>query len=424
MNIAELHKYFLAFPIACTDTRKIEEGCIFFALKGANFNGNTYAQEALKKGAAYAVVDEAAYDTSEKTLLVDDVLEALQSLGTFHRNYCKARVISLTGSNGKTTTKELIYAVLSKKYKTIATYGNLNNHIGVPLTLLTIQPSTEFAIVEMGANHKKEIAFLCELAQPDFGYITNFGKAHLEGFGGTEGVIEGKSELYDYLTTHNKYIFLNADDPIQEDKLSKYIKKFGYSTHQQKYYPIQFLSADPFVQLGVEDTKINSQLIGKYNFTNCCAAVLIGKYFNVSLEAIANAIANYIPENNRSQLIEQHGNQIILDAYNANPSSMKAALENFKAMSGVSKTVFLGDMFELGDTAAQEHQEIADLVNSMAFDTAYLVGVNFNNTTTSLATFANYETLAAHLKTHNPPKSTILIKGSRGMALERLLEIL
>ena len=255
----------------------------------------------------------------------------------------------------------MIYAVLSTTYRTIATLGNLNNHIGVPLTLLTIKEDTEFAIVEMGANHQGEIAFLSSLAQPDYGYITNFGKAHLEGFGGVEGVIKGKSELYNYLTTNDRHVFLNADDPIQLEKLATYIKKFGYSTSNHEYFKITLLGADPFVVLKAEDTVITTQLIGTYNFPNCCAAVLMGKYFSVSLIDIKKAIENYVPENNRSQLIKKGDYHITLDAYNANPTSMEAALESFDTLEAKTKVIFLGDMFELGEEAEKEHQRIADL---------------------------------------------------------------
>ena len=425
MNIALLHETFLRYPIVSTDTRKIENECIFFALKGDNFNGNRYADEALRKGAAFVVVDEKKYATSENSILVDDVLQTLQKLATYHRNQCDAKVIGLTGSNGKTTTKELIHAVLAKKYKTIATTGNLNNHIGVPLTLLSIKKDTEMAIIEMGANHLNEIEFLCSIAQPDFGYITNFGKAHLEGFGGIKGVIKGKSELYDYLMENKKSIFLNADDPIQLEKLGHYIKKYGFSEDKSDYYRIHFLGADPFVSLEFEEIRINSNLIGSYNYTNCCAAILIGKYFNVALDEIKSAIETYTPQNNRSQVIEKNGNRIILDAYNANPSSMKVALENFKDLAGKPKVAFLGDMFELGDTAKLEHQNIADLANEMDIDTVFLVGENFYGTNTPLQKFKDYESLAHHLSNEkDAANATIFIKGSRGMALERILDLL
>ncbi|RKR07709.1 UDP-N-acetylmuramoyl-tripeptide--D-alanyl-D-alanine ligase [Maribacter vaceletii] len=425
MTIQELHQHFLDFKLVSTDTRKISKNSIFFALKGDNFNGNTYAKEALSKGAILAIVDEKEYANSKDVILVNNVLTTLQQLANYHRNYCSAKIISITGSNGKTTTKELIHAVLSTKYKTIATKGNLNNHIGVPLTLLSIKEDTEIAVVEMGANHKKEIAFLCSIAEPDFGYITNFGKAHLEGFGSLEGVIEGKSELYDFLTTNKKQIFLNADDPIQKEKLGNYIQKFGFSTTLSDYYKLNLLEANPFVSIQVEDTRIDSQLIGKYNFTNCCAAIIMGKYFSVLLPNIKEAIENYVPENNRSQIIEKEGCKIILDAYNANPTSMKAALENFNQIKEDNKILFLGDMFELGSSAYKEHQNIADLAEELIFKKVYLIGENFSKTKTKLSTFNSFDTLKVYLEENAVPKNTsILIKGSRGMALERILDLI
>ncbi|WP_149304678.1 UDP-N-acetylmuramoyl-tripeptide--D-alanyl-D-alanine ligase [Pareuzebyella sediminis] len=425
MTVDQLYPYFLAHPQICTDTRKITEDCIFFALKGENFNGNEYASEALEKGAAYAIVDEQEYASSNRHFLVKNVLKCLQDLATFHRNNSKAKVIALTGSNGKTTTKELIYAVLSKKYNTTATAGNLNNHIGVPLTLLSIKENDEMAIIEMGANHKKEIEFLSALARPDFGYITNFGKAHLEGFGGVQGVIKGKSELYDYLMANDKVIFMNADDEIQQMKLGLYVKKFGFSVKKDQYYKINLLDADPFVKIEVENQTIQTKLIGRYNFTNCAAAILIGKYFNVSADAIKDAIEAYTPANNRSQILSKNGHHIILDAYNANPTSMKAALENFQQLKAHQKIVFLGDMFELGETAAEEHQQIADMVTKMELDKAFLIGNNFNRTSTKTASFDSFERMKDYLS-QNPiaKKATILIKGSRGMAMERLIDLL
>lgn len=425
MTIQELHQHFLKHPTVSTDTRKITKNSIFFALKGDNFNGNKYASEALKKGASYAIVDEKEYNTKNNTILTDDVLTTLQKLANHHRNYSKAKIISLTGSNGKTTTKELINVVLSKNYNTVATIGNLNNHIGVPLTLLSIKKDTEIAIVEMGANHQQEIAFLSKIAEPDYGYITNFGKAHLEGFGSKEGVIKGKSELYDYLTTNNKHVFLNADDPIQEEKLATYIKKFGYSESNHNYYKIQFLEANPFVSIKVEEKIIHSKLVGSYNFSNCCAAILIGKYFNVSTEAITTAIESYTPTNNRSQLIQKNGHHIILDAYNANPTSMVAALNNFKNTTGKHKIVFLGDMFELGNSAKEEHQHITELLNEMNYESVFLIGENFNKTNTSFKKFSSFDLLKDYLENNSIAKnSTLLIKGSRGMALERILDVL
>ncbi|TKD59333.1 UDP-N-acetylmuramoyl-tripeptide--D-alanyl-D-alanine ligase [Flavobacterium sp. ASW18X] len=424
MDLALIHQHFLSCDSVSTDTRKITPNCMFFALKGPNFNGNAFAEQALVQGASFALIDEENYKISEKTILVDNVLETLQKLSIYHRNYCKTKIVSLTGSNGKTTTKELIHAVLSTTYKTIATIGNLNNHIGVPLTLLRLTPDTEIGIVEMGANHQGEIAFLSNLAQPDFGYITNFGKAHLEGFGGIEGVIKGKSELYSYLKKHDKHIFLNADDPIQLEKLAPYIKKIGFSQELQDYYQIQLLSANPKVRLQFEDITVQTQLIGAYNFTNCCAAITIAKYFNVPKKAIKKALENYNPKNNRSQLLEKNGHHVILDAYNANPTSTKAALTSFAALPDQSKIVFLGDMFEVGATAHQEHQAIADYLLELGLNNAYLVGENYNKVKTMALQFKNFEALKKHLNAQVIPKSTLLIKGSRGMAMERILDLL
>lgn len=425
MNIQDLYSIFLAHPTVSTDTRKIEKNSIFFALKGEHFNGNHFAKQALENGASYVVVDEEAYNINDRTILVDHVLETLQKLANHHRNQSAAQVIALTGSNGKTTTKELINAVLLKKYKTIATKGNLNNHIGVPLTLLTIRPDTEIAIIEMGANHKQEIEFLCGIAEPDFGYITNFGKAHLEGFGGVEGVIIGKSELYNYLTTNGKSVFLNADDPIQVSKLSTYHKKIGFSTTNPHFYRIQFLGADPYVTIEVEGVRIESKLIGAYNFHNCCAAITMGNHFSIELQQIKNAIESYTSANNRSQIIQKGGRYIILDAYNANPSSMKVALENFAALNKQEKILILGDMFELGETAKEEHQAIVDLASSLNFKEVFLVGENFYKTETVFKKLKNFDAFRDYLKKNTlKTNASLLIKGSRGMALERTLDLL
>ncbi|WP_222984955.1 UDP-N-acetylmuramoyl-tripeptide--D-alanyl-D-alanine ligase [Flagellimonas meishanensis] len=422
MTLDKLHALFLEHPNICTDSRKITKDCLFFALKGPNFNGNEFAQSALEKGAAYAIIDEEGHSVSDRCILVDDVLGTLQQLATHHRHFCKAKVISLTGSNGKTTTKELISAVLSKKYRTVSTHGNLNNHIGVPLTLLSIKKDTEIAIVEMGANHQGEIAFLSNIAQPDFGYITNFGKAHLEGFGGVEGVIKGKSELYNYLTSHDKHTFLNADDPIQAEKLSSYVKKIGYSTTDHQYYIISLVETNPHVVLEMEGTRCHTQLVGAYNFPNCCASILMGKYFNVPLGDIKDAIESYRPQNNRSQVIERNGLTIILDAYNANPTSMRAALDHFKTIKVSDKFLVLGDMFELGEDAAKEHQEMADYCHASGFEQVFLAGENFNQVRTSFKKFKTFDALKDFLAANPIQKGHVLIKGSRGMALERVLD--
>ncbi|MFD2543694.1 UDP-N-acetylmuramoyl-tripeptide--D-alanyl-D-alanine ligase [Lacinutrix gracilariae] len=425
MKIAELHKLFLQSNNVSTDTRKIEKECMFFALKGDNFNGNTFAAQALENGAKYVVIDQEKFVINNQTILVEDTLQTLQELATYHRNYLKVKIIALTGSNGKTTTKELINATLSQKYKTVATVGNLNNHIGVPLTLLSMSSNTEIGIVEMGANHLHEIEFLCQITQPDFGYITNFGKAHLEGFGSTEGVIKGKTELYNYLTANNKFIFFNADDPIQLEKLNTYTNTYGFSETNNNFYKIELVEANPFVKLKAENTSIASNLIGAYNFTNVCAAISIGKHFDVPLEKIKIGIENYTPKNNRSQIITIKNNKVILDAYNANPTSMLAAITNFSNLKEENKIVILGDMFELGKEAEKEHNNIAALLLDLKIEHAYLVGENFFKTETVSHTISKYKTFEDFKNSFTKPNdATLLVKGSRGMALERVLDSL
>lgn len=424
MEIKALHELFLKCHSVCTDTRKIQKNDMFFALKGDNFNGNTYAENALEKGAKYAIVDETEFNTSTKTILVNNVLETLQKLASFHRDYLKTPIIALTGSNGKTTTKELINVVLSQKYKTTATIGNLNNHIGVPLTLLSMTKNTEIGIVEMGANHQKEIEFLCNIAKPDYGYITNFGKAHLEGFGSVEGVIQGKSEMYDYLISNDKTIFVNANDSIQVEK-TKNTKRFSFGNTNADIN-IDFIEAQPFVKCAFNNQEIESKLIGEYNFNNIMAAIAIGTYFKVNSASIKNAIENYTPSNNRSQIIEKGTNKIILDAYNANPTSMRAALENFKKQAG-DKIAILGDMFELGTEAKVEHQNIADLAISLDINEIIFVGENFYQSEIDSKKAKKYKSFSFFEKDFDFSKlknKTLLIKGSRGMALERLLQVL
>ena len=421
MKIEQLHSLFLECGSVSTDTRKIKNNDMFFALKGENFNGNTYAKKALEAGARYSIIDEVEYKTSDKTILVDNVLETLQALATFHRFSLKIPILALTGSNGKTTTKELINSVLSKNFKTTATVGNLNNHIGVPLTLLSMNQNTEIGIVEMGANHQKEIEFLCNIAKPDFGYITNFGKAHLEGFGSVEGVIKGKSEMYDFLIANNKTIFVNSNDSIQVDKTESATRfTFGNNNSDAN---IRFKDAQPFVISLFKAEEIKSQLIGDYNFNNIAAAIAIGQYFKVAITDIKKAIEGYTPTNNRSQIIEKDSNKIILDAYNANPTSMHAALLNFEKQKG-NKIAVLGDMFELGTEAVIEHKNIADLAVSLNIEHIILVGENFYSTdikSDRLKKYRSFADLEAAFHISKVEDSIILIKGSRGMALERLL---
>ncbi|MDO9039306.1 MAG: UDP-N-acetylmuramoyl-tripeptide--D-alanyl-D-alanine ligase [Lutibacter sp.] len=419
MNIAQLYQLYSQTYLVDTDTRKIRKGSMFFCLKGDNFNGNEFAEEALKKGAIYVVIDEEKYQTNPNAILVENVLETLQKLANFHRKHLSIPVISLTGSNGKTTTKELINAVLSKKYLTAATTGNLNNHIGVPLTLLSMTPKTEIGIVEMGANHLKEIAFLCKIAEPDFGLITNFGKAHLEGFGSIEGVVKAKSELYDFLRLKNKTVFINTDDELQV-KQSAGINAIEFSNKI-----IKFMEANPFVKVEFKNTLIESNLIGKYNYNNIAVAVAVGDHFNVAETDIKMAIKNYIPANNRSQIIQKGSNKIILDAYNANPTSMQAALENFAQLKDENKVVFLGDMFELGKESMAEHEKIANLVASYHFSKVFLIGKAFSATGAKNAFVSeSFESFKNSINYSNINNATILIKGSRGMALERVLDLL
>ena len=424
MIIEEIHKHFIKSSGICTDTRSINNNCLFFALKGASFNGNTFANNAIKKGAYKVIIDEKEFQ-SDHSILVHDVLETLQELATFHRNYLNIPIITLTGSNGKTTTKELINAVLSKKYKTVATKGNLNNHIGVPLTLLAMNSNTEIGIVEMGANHHKEIELLCKIAKPDYGYITNFGKAHLEGFGSLEGVIEAKTEMYRYLKSKKNTVFVNFNDTKQR-KHSEGINRYTFGDEGQDC-TIKLLDASNEVLLSYQNTTIQSHLIGHYNYTNIAASIAIGEFFNVTAQNIKVAIENFIPANNRSQLIEKGTNSIILDAYNANPSSMMAALENFIQSQGNQKTVFLGDMFELGPDAEKEHQSIVSYLENNYKGTCYLVGENFNKTTVNFSTiykFKTFEELKTFLAKATITNQYVLIKGSRGMALERVLKYL
>lgn len=426
MDISHIHNLFLKCNSVSIDTRKIEQNSMFFAIKGENFDANTFSQEALQKGASYVIIDNKNYYIDARTILVDNSLKTLQELAKFHRQYLKLPIIALTGSNGKTTTKELINAVLSKKYKTEATVGNLNNHIGVPLTLLTFTKETEIGIVEMGANHKKEIEFLCELAQPDFGYITNFGKAHLEGFGGVEGVIIGKSEMYNFLVDNNKTAFVNLDDPIQVEKTKK-IKTFTFGVNNEiANVNINAVAANPFVAISFSDFIIETHLIGLYNANNINAAFTIGKYFEVEDLVIKEALEGYIPENNRSQLLTKGTNQIILDAYNANPSSMAVAIQNFVQLDNSNRIMILGDMFELGEESQKEHQAIVDSIANVNNVKCYFIGKDFyaNKANGKDCFYETFEAFSDYLKKNKIENSSILIKGSRGMALERTLEFL
>ncbi|MBC5839072.1 UDP-N-acetylmuramoyl-tripeptide--D-alanyl-D-alanine ligase [Flavobacterium muglaense] len=427
MDIKYIHSLFLKCSSVSIDTRKIEADSLFVAIKGERFDANTFANEALSKGASYVIIDDQSYFIDERTIVVNDSLEALQELAKYHRNYLKLPIIALTGSNGKTTTKELIHVVLAKKYNTKATVGNYNNHIGVPLTLLSFNSETEIGIVEMGANHKKEIAFLCELATPDFGYITNFGKAHLEGFGGVQGVIEGKSEMYQYLSKNDKLAFVNHDDPIQVEK-TKDLKTYSFGINNlTASVNITGVKANPLVETIYGDVAIKSHLIGLYNANNLNAALTIGRYFEVDTALIKEALEGYVPENNRSQLLTKGSNEIILDAYNANPSSMAVAISNFLQLEKDNKIMILGDMFELGEESVQEHKALVESVALEKDVQCYFVGAAFYQVgivKDHFSFFNTFEDFSNHLKATLIKNSTLLIKGSRGMALERSLEFL
>lgn len=427
MNIQEIHKLFLQCTSVSIDTRKIVPHSFFIAIKGDRYNANAFAEEALLKGASYVIIDDARFFIDDRTILVDDSLVTLQELAKYHRRFLKLPIIALTGSNGKTTTKELMQVVLSKKYNTKATVGNLNNHIGVPLTLLSFNAKTEIGIVEMGANHQNEIDFLCELTQPDYGYITNFGKAHLEGFGGVEGVIKGKSEMYVYLSLHDRMVFVNLEDTIQVEKTSGMnIFSFGINKSNANVV-INGIKANPFVEIDFSGKRIFSHLIGLYNANNVNAAIAIGVFFGVPEVDIQQAIESYIPENNRSQLLLKNTNEIILDAYNANPSSMNVAIENFIQLDKTNKIAFLGDMFELGHESLTEHKNIIDLLSEVSNIQCFFVGKDFYQQKRVLPNsffFETFEALSDYLRQNKFHNKTMLIKGSRGMALERVLDLI
>ena len=423
LPIDQLYQIFLQCAAVSTDTRKITPESLFIALKGPNYNANKFAKEALAKGARYAIVDESDYADDPRIYLVDNGLKTLQSLAQFHRDKLKIPVIGITGSNGKTTTKELIHRVLSTTYKTYATEGNLNNHIGVPLSVLSIKPEVEMAVIEMGANHVGEIAQLCKIALPSHGLITNIGHAHIEGFGGIEGVIRGKSELYQHLLDHHGVVFINSEDPILSNMAKRFSQPILYPA-KSDFLHVELVGSDPFVKfLGQKGEEINTQLIGSYNFYNAAAALCIGKYFKVPTKLAEQAVADYVPANNRSQIIEKGTNTIILDAYNANPTSMNAALENLVNMDTPQKAVILGDMMELGEESSTAHNNTVEKtkgVNQVML-CGSLMGKAKNSNPEALH-FADKSALINYLK-QNPLKHfTILIKASRSIGLEDVVE--
>jgi UDP-N-acetylmuramoyl-tripeptide--D-alanyl-D-alanine ligase len=426
MDIQALYSIYQQYPSVQTDTRKLKAGDLYFALKGPNFNGNHFAEQALEAGAAYAIIDEETYYIGDKTILVTDVLEALQQLAKYHRQQFTIPFIAITGSNGKTTTKELIHTVLSTTYTTYTTEGNLNNHIGVPLTLLKIRQDAEMAVIEMGANHQKEIASYCEIALPTHGLITNCGKAHLEGFGSEEGVRKGKGELFDFLRTHQGSAFVMWDyEYLQE--MSKGISPiFTYGTKEGDILG-SAVTSDPFLEVAFTkgfDGNITTQLVGSYNLPNVLAAVAVGKHFTIADETIKTAIETYAPTNSRSQLVTKGSNRVILDAYNANPSSMTLAIENFAKANENNKVLVLGAMAELGTASLQEHEQIVATIQKYEWKAVLLVGGDFLKIQHPYLSFSNAEEAGQWLQDLQPEDSYLLVKGSRSTGMEKAIAAL
>lgn len=430
--IESLYQHYIKHPVICTDTRNITPGCLFFALKGDNFDANTFAEKALTNGAAYAIIDNLAYKTSKQCILVPDVLTTLQDLAKHHRSQLDIPVIGLTGSNGKTTTKELIKAVLSEKYKTFATKGNLNNHIGVPLSILSLTTDTEIAVIEMGANHQKEIEFLCSIAQPTHGLITNVGMAHLDGFGGFEGVKKGKAELYAYLKNNHGIAFINRNNPylLEMSTAADLDKVIYYGTESTDTISGKLIKTDPLIEISwsnkVASYQTSVNLTGSYNFENILAAICIGAFFDVTPSAINKGLSGYYPNNNRSQITKTENNTVICDFYNANPSSMTAALNNISLLAADKKTVIIGDMFELGPESAEQHDLIAKQAEQLHVETLIFIGKDFYAFKDKYKGhfFNTRDEAQEFLKNYPIRNSLVLLKGSRGMALEQLLPLL
>lgn len=432
MQLSDLYQIFLYCPVVTTDSRNCPAGSLFIALKGESFNGNAFAEQALKSGSAYAVIDEPQYavEGDNRFILVDDCLKTLQQLANYHRRQLGTKVIGITGTNGKTTTKELISAVLSQSHNVLFTQGNLNNHIGVPMTLLRLKPEHDLAVIEMGANHQGEIDFLVHIAEPDYGIITNVGKAHLEGFGSFEGVIKTKGELYDYLRTkEDSILFIHHDNPYLMD-IAHGLNQIPYGSENSLYINGRVTGNSPYLafewKAGKEGERheVCTQLIGEYNFPNALAAVTIGRFFGVEPQKIDEALAAYTPQNNRSQLKKTEANTLIIDAYNANPTSMMAALKNFNNMSVAHKALILGDMRELGAESANEHQKIVDYIKECDFEKVMLVGEEFAAAQHAYQTYANAEELKQALQSNKPEGCMILIKGSNGIKLSTIVDYL
>jgi len=423
--INKIYDKYLENPWISIDTRKIKRGGLFFALKGPNFNANELAIEALKSGASFAIVDEEKYVLDHRYILVDDVLKTLQQLAKHHRKKLRCPILGITGTNGKTTSKELCLQVLKQKFKTVATLGNFNNHIGVPLSLLSIPLDTEFAIIEMGANHLGEIKFLSEIADPDYGVITNVGKAHLEGFGSLDGVLETKTELYRFLAKKNGSVFVKDNQQILIENLPEDCPKISFGQMDDSRYQIMYKGAQPYVRVEVENDEIQSQLIGDYNFDNIALSIAIGLEFGIDLKKIKKGIEEYAPTNNRSQIIKTKLNTVLLDAYNANLMSVEKAIQNLSNINHSNKVMILGDMFELGQEQDKEHVNVINQSLNSGIKEVYFVGDIFNRLNqTAYKSFKTTNELKQYFKGNQMKKAFVLIKGSRGMKLEQLLDYL
>lgn len=423
-TIEKIYQLYSQKYLVTTDSRKVEPGCVFVALKGEHFDGNDFAYQVANDNiAACVIADRKDLPQHERLFIVDDSLTALQELAKLHREKCKTPIIGITGTNGKTTTKELVASVLSQKYNIIYTQGNFNNHLGVPLTLLQIKPETEIAVVEMGANHPKEIELLCSLAQPNFGIITNIGKAHIEGFGSFDGVIKTKNELYDYLRNTNGKVFLNNDNPLLKE-LAHDLASVSYGKDDSADYKASILSSNPYLSIKWNGKEINTNLVGDYNFENVMAAITVGCYFNIEQELIIKALENYSPTNNRSQFIKTEKNEVVMDAYNANPVSMTNSVRNFRNISDENHLLILGDMKELGNESLNEHQEILNHVKELGFNNVILVGSEFNKINSGFVSFLNVEELISHINNNEIHGKKILIKGSHSIHLEKIINLL
>lgn len=422
--IEKIYQLYSEKYVVTTDSRKVEPGCVFVALKGEHFDGNDFAYQVANDNiAACVIADRKDLPHHERLFIVDDSLTTLQELAKLHREKCNTPIIGITGTNGKTTTKELVASVLSQKYNIIYTQGNFNNHLGVPLTLLQIKPDTEIAVVEMGANHPKEIELLCSLAQPNFGIITNIGKAHIECFGSFEGVVKTKNELYDYLRNTNGKVFLNNDNHLLKE-LAQNLTNVKYGKNDNADYHASILSSNPYLSISWNNNTINTKLVGEYNFENVMAAITVGCYFNVDQKLIIKALESYHPTNNRSQFIKTEKNEVVMDAYNANPVSMSNSVKNFRNISDDNHLLILGDMKELGNESLNEHQEIINLIKELKFNNVILVGSEFNKINHDFVSFLNVDELIRHINQNEISGMKILVKGSNSIHLEKIINLL